>query len=316
MGRRTVSRLRPGERLAEDVYTPLGGLLFQKGTEIGERELEILRDFLIESVIVESSDRSEAVEERGADEGMAVSSAATDFLAPLYDEYERLFGLIKKVFPNVAATTGQSLPLLELRQSLKRLLDQIELYDVLTFRLSRMNVNDYFYHNSIMVAMTAFLLAKWHGLEQRDHFPIALAGLLHNIGTLKLDPKLTSKKTTLTAQEKEEMRRHPALGYQLLKDVPGLNEGIKMAALQHHEKEDGSGYPLGVQGDKIHIYAKVVAVADIYHAMTSDRHYKEAESPYLVLEQLFNESFGKLDPALVQTFIHRITAFHHGAVCV
>lgn len=331
---RAVSQLKPGVRLAEEVYTPLGSLLFHKGTLIGTRELEILRAFLVERVKVEDDDVSVTVrhqrdphldprhhdEARHADKQREkarrekASFPATDSLAPFYHQYQKLFRLIKKAFPNAVADNAQSLPLLEIRQQLKQLLDQIELYDVLSFRPPYPDVKDYFYHNSILVALTSYLLAQWHGLPAKEHFPIALAGLLHNIGTLKVDPDLLSKKSELTSREIAEIRRHPVFGFQLLKDIPGLNEGIKMAALQHHEKIDGSGYPLGIKGEQIHIYAKIVSVADIYHAMTSDRHYKKAESPYIVLEQLFHESFGKLDPSLVQTFINRITSFQHGVI--
>lgn len=93
-----------------------------------------------------------------------------------------------------------------------------------------------------------------------------------------------------------------------------INEGVKLTAIQHHEREDGSGYPLGIKGDKIHLYSKIVAISDIFHAMTSDRYHKKAASPYLVLDQLFTESFGKLEPALVQTFIQKVTQFHNGVL--
>ncbi len=88
-----------------------------------------------------------------------------------------------------------------------------------------------------------------------------------------------------------------------------------MSALQHHEREDGSGYPLGLTGDKIHKYAKIVAVADIYHAMTSRRSYKKSRFPlHCPRAAFFNSSFGKLDPAIVQTFINKATQIGIGAV--
>lgn len=98
----------------------------------------------------------------------------------------------------------------------------------------------------------------------------------------------------------------------MLRNVTAINEGVRLTALQHHEKVDGSGYPLKLEGSQIHFYAKVVAVADIFHAMTLERAYRKAQSPYLVLEQIMTESFGKLDPVVVQTFIQKSTDLFNG----
>jgi len=116
----------------------------------------------------------------------------------------------------------------------------------------------------------------------------------------------------LTSAELHEVRQHTVYGFRLLEGGTALNQGVWLAALQHHERIDGSGYPMKVTGDKIHPFAKIVAIADMYHAMTSNRNYKKAESPYLVLEELQAESFGKLDPLYVKTFIERATQFHIG----
>ncbi len=137
-------------------------------------------------------------------------------------------------------------------------------------------------------------------MPTKDMVPIALAGLLHDIGNMKVDQAILTNTSRLTSDE--------------LKNVTGLNEGTKLAALQHHERENGSGYPLGVSGNKIHIYAKIISVTDIFHAMTTRRSHKGATSPYVVLEELMKESFGKLDPVFVQVFINKLTQFNQGTV--
>jgi HD-GYP domain-containing protein (c-di-GMP phosphodiesterase class II) len=157
-------------------------------------------------------------------------------------------------------------------------------------------------------------LAKWHGFPKNDLIPIALAGVFHDIGNVKIDSAILEKPTRLTQNELEKMKKHTLYGYQIIKTVSAVNEGVRLSVLQHHEREDGSGYPLGLKGDAIHPYAKVIAIADIFHAMTSQRQHKKPLSGYLVLEQLFNESFGKLDPAMVQTFIQKVTQFHNGTL--
>ncbi|WP_438445197.1 HD-GYP domain-containing protein [Gorillibacterium sp. sgz5001074] len=303
-----VSQIKLGDRVIEQVFTKRGSLLFDKGFTITPRELDILQAFQVPSVAVEG--RWEAAETSAAKNEEAENASVP--LPTLLVEYENVLNLFRKVM--FSLRSGGALPLLELRTRLESLLQHADQYHVLTFTPRSINLRDYLLHNSILVAMTSYQLAKWHGLPAKDWIPAALGGLLHDIGNAKVDETILEKKGKLTHTEQEEMRTHTVHGYQMLKNVAGLNEGVKLSALQHHEREDGSGYPLGVKGDKIHPYAKIISVADIYHAMTSPRFYKKQASPYLVLEQLQTESFGKLDPALVQTFIQKVTEFHNGTL--
>jgi HD-GYP domain-containing protein (c-di-GMP phosphodiesterase class II) len=186
-------------------------------------------------------------------------------------------------------------------------------YNVLTFvPPPAAGAVDVLIRNSVLCAMTSYQLAKWNKFPEKDWLPIAMAGLLHDIGNVKVDPSIFNKPSRLTSEEFQEMRQHSVYGFKLLEGIASLNQGVWLTALQHHERIDGSGYPMKVKGEKIHPYAKIVAIADVYHAMTSNRNYRKAESPYLVLEELHAGSFGKLDPFYVQTFIERTTQFHNG----
>jgi HD-GYP domain-containing protein (c-di-GMP phosphodiesterase class II) len=301
-----VAQLKYGEKLSDHVITKLGNILFNKGKVISERDIEILKAFLIQVVPIEGKDlEKDEAEDLKLKEDTAI-------VHPFYLEYHNMIGLLKRVYK--LASGGQSLPILDIRTRMEALIQHIDYYNVLTFTPRNSNIGDYIYHKSIMVSLTAYSLAKWANYQQKDLMQIALAGLLHDIGNAKVDPTILEKKTKLSPNELEEIKQHAVLGYAILKNVPALNEGAKLCSLQHHEREDGSGYPLAVKGDKIHTYAKVIMIADIYHAMTNDRSYKTAVSPYLVLEQLFTESFGKVDPTLVQIFINKSTQFANGTL--
>lgn len=301
-----VSQVKIGDTIYEQVLTKRGNVLFDKGVTITPRELEILQAFLIPSVAVKGKGE-------GADPGLVKHDE--DSSAPaslLMVEYENLLNLFRKVM--FSLRSGGTLPLLELRTRLEALLQNIDQYTVLKFSPRYINLRDYLVHNSLLTAMTSYQLAKWCGMPSKDWIPVALAGLLHDIGNARVDENILEKKGSLTHKEQEEIRTHTIQGYQMLKNVPGLNEGIKLAALQHHEREDGSGYPLSVKGERIHPYAKIIAVCDIYHAITSPRYYRTPVSPYLGLEQLQTESFGKLDPGIVQVFIQKVTEFNNGSL--
>ncbi|WP_159888121.1 HD-GYP domain-containing protein [Paenibacillus puerhi] len=301
-----VSQLKLGERIIENVMTKYNNVLFAKGRIVTERDLEILRAFMIPSVQIDSR-YAEAVQ--GSEDIGSEESSAT--VLPFHNWYENMLQLVRRVF-TTANSGGENLPILDIRTSLEGLIKYINHYNILTFSPKNFQLQDYVYHNSIMVSLTSYYLAKWAGMPVKDLMPIALGGLFHDIGTAKVDSAILFKPTKLTGKELEEMKQHTVIGYNMLKTVPAINEGVKLCALQHHEREDGSGYPLGTRGDKIHTYAKIVAISDMFHAMTTDRFHKKGVSPYLVLEQLQDEAFGKMDPVLVQTFVQKVTSFHNG----
>ncbi|REE56384.1 HD domain-containing protein [Paenibacillus taihuensis] len=309
-----ASQVKLGDKIAQDVLTPLGSVLFHKGKVIMQREQEILHAFMVAQVTIESPIDKKDGEEAGADKSQdGAKDAAASTKSALVEQYDLTVVLLKKVFKQMASG-GVAFPILEVRNQLECLLQYSQDYKLLTFASHNVPTEDYLYHKSVMSALCCYMMAQWTGLPKKDWVQSALAGLLHDIGNAKVDSNILNKPTKLTTAEVEEMKRHTVLGYQLLKNVAGLNEGVKLAVLQHHERYDGSGYPLGIGSEKIHPYAKFVAISDIFNAMTMKRAYRKASSPYLVLEQLQQDSFGKLDAAYVRTFIEKATQFHNGTI--
>lgn len=303
----STKTLKYGDRLARDVYTKRNNLLMHKGTVLTLREIEILQAFLVNRVdIVEGSEETSEVA-AGAEPAEVVEPSKG-----LTQAYIDMVSFIKKQFTSVSA--GAQLSALEVRRQTETLLKYIGEYRPITFKPTRYVTKDYFYHHSVCVAMTSYLLAKWTGMPKKDWLPAALAGLLHNIGITAIEDEIIHKPKTLTQHEMNRIREHTVIGYSLLKPIAGFNNGVKLTALQHHERNNGSGYPLGLMGESIHPYAKIVAVADMYHAMSLDRIYRNAVSPYLVLEELNEFSFGILDPVIVRTLLDKTALFATGMI--
>lgn len=302
----STTQAKVGDQLRSDVQTALGSVLMEKGRQLSERDLHILQAFLVSTIDV---NRPDALDE--SDES-SIPEQSEARISPL----QKQFLIMEKLLLRTVSMIGAGLkpPVLELRNEMKVLLEQMGEYSVVTFVPFERDGDNNFIRNGILCAMTSCQLAKWLKLPEKDHLQIAMAGLLHDIGNVKVDQAIFRKPGKLTEAEQEEIRQHTVYGYRILENISGLNQGVWLAALQHHERVDGSGYPMKVKGDKIHAYAKIVAIADMYHAMTSNRYYRKAESPYLVLEELHSESFGKLDPLYVQTFIERTTQLHNGVV--
>lgn len=313
----SVAEVKPGSKVSKDIITPLGGTLFSKGKVLLPRDMEILEAFLIQQVDIQGSEEDVIASEApvallkgDAKKGTVSSvSSVTRSSSQLHEEYDKMLALIKSCYSSASAAI---LPIYDLRSALESLIAYIKDYHVLNFTPRALNDQDYIYHNAVLSALTSYKIAQWCGYPQKEWLQVAFAGLLHDIGNAKVDSFILQKPEPLTLTERNEVRRHTTYGYQILRNVTAINEGVRLSALQHHEKIDGSGYPLRLQGSQIHNYAKIVAVADIFHAMTLERVYKKAQSPYLVLEEIQKEGFGKLDPAIVQTFVYKTTELHNG----
>jgi|HigsolmetaAR203D_1030402.scaffolds.fasta_scaffold00761_25 HD-GYP domain-containing protein (c-di-GMP phosphodiesterase class II) len=305
----TINQLKSGEILAEDVMTKMGNLLLQKGSRITQREIEILRAFLIEQVNVEYPQQKQVT---SAAKDVAEEAITNIRLEHFYRAYDEMLELHKKVF--LSAAPGMNLPVMDLRAKLDRLIGLIDQYNPLTFAPRRYHVDDYLHHSGVLTALTSYLIAVWNDVPKKDHIPISMGALLHDIGNMVIDQAIFKKTGKLTRDEMEEMKKHTVNGYNILKMVTTINEGTKLCALQHHERMDGGGYPLGLKGTGIHLYARIVAISDTFHAMTLNRLHRQKTSPYLVLEELHQETFGRLDPILVNKFIERLTQFNIGTV--
>jgi len=166
--------------------------------------------------------------------------------------------------------------------------------------------DDYTYRHNIAVGMISTMIGKWMGLPEQDLMQLTTAGLLHDVGKMQIPEEILSKPGKLTEEEFALMKQHTVFGYELLRNTPGITEQQALVALRHHERLDGSGYPSGLKGDEIDLFSRIVAVADIFHAMSSPRAYRDASAFHEVLYQLSSDAYSALDPAITGLFIQKI----------
>jgi len=146
--------------------------------------------------------------------------------------------------------------------------------------------------HSLNVAILCNMFGHWINMPQDDLDVLTLAGLLHDVGKMKIPEEIIKKPGILTEEEYTEIKNHPRRGYNLLKPMK-LDERIKKVALMHHERCDGSGYPDGLWGDQIDEFAKIVAIADVYDALTSARVYRGALCPFEVINMVVEQDGDK-----------------------
>jgi HD-GYP domain-containing protein (c-di-GMP phosphodiesterase class II) len=174
------------------------------------------------------------------------------------------------------------------------------------------SVDEYTYCHGLNVSLLCTLLGKWLNLHSSQVKLLSEAGLLHDIGKSKISPRILNKPGKLTPEEYEEIKKHPVIAYNILDKSIGVSKDIAIGVLMHHEREDGSGYPLGVTSSQIHLFAKIIAVVDVFDAMTSNRVYKKRQPPFDVLELYESEYLTKCDANILLTFLKHISSYYIG----
>jgi HD-GYP domain-containing protein (c-di-GMP phosphodiesterase class II) len=156
--------------------------------------------------------------------------------------------------------------------------------------------------HSERVRFISVKLAEYIGLEQREIDALEHAAILHDIGKIGLDTGLLNKEEALSKDEMRIIKARPTIGDEILGPIDTLN-GVRTTVLQHHERYDGMGYPLGLVGEEITLKARVLAVADAFDAMLTDRPYREAYSLEKTLDEIQKKAGSQFDPYVVKSFI-------------
>lgn len=159
--------------------------------------------------------------------------------------------------------------------------------DSLAVDISALKTSDeYTFKHSVDVATMAMIIAKKMEMSSKDIYNIGIAGLLHDMGKSKIPTEILNKPAKLNDDEFAVMKKHSEFGYSILKDKDKFDKTIPVAVLQHHEKMNGKGYPLGCKSDMITPYAKILSVCDVYDALVTERPYKKSFSQRTAVEMI------------------------------
>jgi putative nucleotidyltransferase with HDIG domain len=172
--------------------------------------------------------------------------------------------------------------------------------------------SDTIYRHSVNVAALSSIMARWLGFKENEISLITYAAILHDFGKIKINQDILNKPGPLNAKEFKEIKSHPVVGYNFIKEIPYLDSSVSLGVLMHHERMDGSGYPLGMKEDKIHPFAKIVSIADVFDAVNSNRVYKKSTGPFEALEIIKKESLGKLDYKYCNVFLNHVVNYYMG----
>lgn len=181
--------------------------------------------------------------------------------------------------------------------------------DAVAVDISMLKVSDeYTFKHSVDVATMSMIVGKKHGLSDHEIHELGISGLLHDVGKSKIPNEVLNKAAKLTDEEFALMKQHTLFGFDILKKRNEFSEGIMLGVLQHHEKINGKGYPVGSPADKIHPYAKIISVADIYDALVTERPYKKGFPKGVAIEMIMSMT-GELDFDAMKSFLSSVIVY-------
>ena len=160
--------------------------------------------------------------------------------------------------------------------------------------------------HSLRVCLLSMLTGMALKMPESDIWNLAEAAWLHDIGKWAVAPEILDKPTGLEGEEVEEVQRHVEYGYHMLMRMDNLSPIVREAVYEHHENMDGTGYPRGLAGEEISLYARIIHIVDVYDALTSKRCYKDAMSSAEAVAYLQSEENKMFDGAILQIFLEKV----------
>ncbi len=296
---------REGFILDQDVSAKNGALLATSGSRLSASLIIKLKEMGIQSVQIKG-DFSEAELE-------ALKISEVEAQTKLYiEEYKEDLEGFHEIMDEISS--GEDLKI----EKINKMIDGFIQKDQTNFSILKCinemkNFDEYTYTHSINVSIYAMLLAKCEKLSNKQIEHVMQAGILHDIGKAKIPNEILNKPAPLNDEEFEIMKTHSTLSYRIIQDIPAIDDNVKRAVLMHHEKENGHGYPLGASGTNLHLYERILAIADVYDALTSSRVYKKGMTAFQAFRIFEQMGIGHFDYNMMKEFIYNVACFYIGS---
>ena len=294
-----VSELKPGMVISKDVIKN-GSLLVRKGTTITDELISRLnKTYFLEKIEVHVSKK---VIEQNSKEAE---------LKNVEESFKKVSNELEEMF--IKMNTVRKTDTDELRIFAEKIQNQLKSTEVVVSNVVfKGSGNDNIYRHGVNVAVLSALMGKWIGLESNKINLLIYSALLHDFGITKLENRYQRKPDIIMAENYKEVKEHAKLAYKYVDSIPYLDKAVSYGVLMHHERQDGSGFPLGIKGEKIHYFAKIIAIADELDVLNS---YKEGDinrGPFEVLETLKQKSISKLDYEYTKVLLEHISNYYMG----
>ena len=339
MRRLAVGSLGPGQVLARALYNERGDVLLNAGVRVSERFLQLLQGRGVSTVLVRDEGEDDVPPEDIVSERVRV--AALGNVHKVFEVAARATADLQGKSPSQVvaalqqpgskkASPADAAHYERLFRSVETIVDEVLTADTLPGLSSLKSHDNYTFCHSVDVSITALLLGKKLFLSRDQLKTLGMGCILHDLGKTIIDLSILNKPGKLTDEEFASIKAHPTIGFELLKaQMPG-DVLPKHVALQHHERQDGSGYPRGLQGlNKVArdskdlmqtghmlLLAEIAAVADVYDALASDRSYRPGLAAEKIVEVMRAMRGTHLNAEVLDTFLSVMPHYPVGVDCV
>lgn len=294
-----TSFLKPGYKLASNLFLHKNRVLLRKGMSLTPsliRKIKVLGfqglyidDDLSKDIYIDNIVNVDLKVKTKKELQAFFYSAENNLASKLNNHVKAVKGLVRDIVDEVMKSRQVMVNVIDLRT-----------YD------------DYTYSHSLNVAVLSVLLGTVLKLNQEKLYRLATGALLHDTGKMFINKQVLNKPDKLTDDEFDVIKKHSELGFQYLSNNVDVPDDSKIVALHHHEQYKGGGYPEGLAENDIHLFGRIVCVADVYDALTSDRPYRKALLPSDAIEYIMSEYNSKFDPVVVKALTKKIAPYPIG----
>ena len=301
MRKMLLTNVQLGMILGRSITSADGTLLLGAGAKLTPRYINHLQNLGITSVYIwdERTADLEIKEPISDRTRLMAASAIREVMAELRDDFQSN-GIIPHNLPRLMAVVDDILN--DLLSAGKLIMDFFEIK----------TSDDYTFLHSVNVCVLTLIFGLRLGCKEKELRELGLGALLHDIGKIFIPTEIITKPGPLTREEWEIMTRHTSLGFDILRKSQGLSLAAAHISYQHHERYDGTGYPRGLAGEDIHLYARITSICDVFDALTSNRNYRKAYPVHEALEYILGNGNSHVDYHLVSKFTKCVAMYPLG----
>ena len=306
MKRLSTLQLIPGMIVAKNILSFNQQLIISEGTVLTDKLITKLDLYGVLTIYVEDTipDVSEVPFAPKTPSYSQRIKNSPDF-QHFQQDYQLNLDSFRDVINNVVEKNIQLDVNTLLKKSIEMIANEKGKVSILDMLHNMRDYDDSTFAHSMNVALICNLFATWLKFSPEEIELTTSCGLFHDVGKLLVPHDILSKPGKLSAEEYAQIQKHPVTGYQMLL-TQNVDDHVRHAALMHHERNDGSGYPMHLTGNQIDKYARIVAIADVYDAMTAARVYRGPLCPFRVIEIFETEGYQKYDVEFLLIFLENV----------
>lgn len=301
----SVKHLKPGMVLERDIYgidkSTKNVVMLRSGQELTHNVIPKIKSLSLKGLYIHDDNKFDKEHQ----------IVKTKLKEEVLDNIKEIYNLSEKATQGLYSGT-----ISHANDVLNKLVDTIITNENMYVDLSSLRMyDDCTYNHSLGVTVLSIAIGKRLGLARKHLSELALCAILHDIGKMQVPHSIITKPGRLTADEFEQIKEHPLRGSHILKENELVTENVRNGVISHHEKFDGTGYPYKLKGKSIPLFGRIITVADVYDALTSNRPYRTPATPGEAIEYIMGSTNRQFDNGVVRAFLKCISPYPVGS-CV